>query len=155
MASTPLGLTVSRLVFSAFGVFLVAKVLPGLRVRGLGSAFIFAFAVGLLDAFAWRMLGGVVAPWGRVASVCMSWAVTTAAFWIAGRVIKGVEIDGCLSALLTAFGVALVSGVLAEAWHRVASGQPLLPRALYLRENVAVVPKGRRKHVSCIDRAFG
>ncbi|HEU4410241.1 MAG TPA: phage holin family protein [Polyangiaceae bacterium] len=131
MAPSPLAQALGRLVFSALGVFLVSKVLPGLRVRSLGAAFVFAFAVGLIDVLTWRLLGGAFAPWGRGASVFASWAVTTLAFWVAGRVIKGVEVEGCLTALLAAFGVALVSGVLAEAWHRVATGQPLLPRPLY------------------------
>jgi uncharacterized membrane protein YvlD (DUF360 family) len=131
MAPSPLAQAVGRLVFSALGVFLVAKVLPGLRVRSLGAAFIFAFAVGLIDALTWRLFGAALAPWGGGASVAASWAVTTLAFWAAGRIIKGVEVDGCLTALLAAFGVALVSGLLAEGWHRVATGQPLLPRPLY------------------------
>ncbi len=129
MASTPLGQAFSRLVFSALAVFLVAKVLPGLRVRGLGAAFLFALAVGLLDALAWRVLGASLATWGLGASVLASWAVTSLAFWVAGRVIKGVEVEGCLSAVLASLGVALVSSVLSEAWHRIATGRPLLPWA--------------------------
>jgi uncharacterized membrane protein YvlD (DUF360 family) len=131
MATSPLAQAVGRLVFSALGVFLVAKILPGLRVKGLGAAFVFAFAVGLIDALTWRLLGAAIAPWGAAASVLASWAVTTLAFWAAGRVIKGVEVAGCLTALLAAFGVSLVSGLLAEAWHRLATGQPLLPKPLY------------------------
>lgn len=127
MAASPLGQALGRLVLSALSVFLVAKVLPGLRVRGLGAAFVFAFAVGLLDALAWRALGASLSVEGRLVSIAASWAVTGLCFWVAGRIIKGVEVDGCLSALLASFAVALVSALLTEAWHRVSTGRPLWP----------------------------
>jgi uncharacterized membrane protein YvlD (DUF360 family) len=127
MAQTPLGQALGRLVFASLSVFLVAKILPGLRVRGLGAAFVFSIAVGLLDALAWRIVGSSFAPWGRWVSLWASWAVTALAFWAGGRVIKGVEVDGCLPAVLGSFGVALVSGLLSELWHRAVTGRPLLP----------------------------
>ena len=131
MTQTPLGQALGRLVLSALSVFLVAKILPGLRVRGLGAAFVFAFAVGLLDAVAWRVLGASFAHWGGWVSALASWVVTGLAFWAAGRVIKGVEVDGCLTAILASFAVALVSGMLAEGWRRLSAGQPLLPPAWF------------------------
>ena len=104
---------VLRLIVTAVAILMTAFVVPGFRVKGFFSAFLFAFALAFLDAFLW----GFLAP--------LSWLVTLLtlgvafpilhmlAFRAAAFAIPGVEISGCFATALAAFVLAVFQGFLA------------------------------------------
>ncbi len=108
---------VLRMIVTAVAVLMTAFVVPGFRVKGFLSAFLFAVALAFVDAFLW----GLLAP--------ISWLVTVLtlgvafpllhvlAFRFAAAVIPGVEVSGCFGAALGSFVLAIAQGFLAWVTH--------------------------------------
>ena len=102
-----------RMIVTAVAILMTAFVVPGFRVKGFFSAFLFATALAFLDAFLW----GFLAP--------LSWLLTIitlgvafpllhiAAFRVAALFSPGVEVSGCFAAALAAFVLAIAQGFLA------------------------------------------
>jgi len=108
---------VVRMMVTAVAVLMTAFVVPGFRVKGFFSAFLFAMALAFVDAFLW----GFLAP--------VTWLVTILtlgvafpiihiiAFRLAALFIPGVEVSGCFGAALAAAVLALAQGFLAWVTH--------------------------------------
>ena len=108
---------VVRMIVTAVAVLMTAFVVPGFRVKGFFSAFLFAMALAFVDAFLW----GFLAP--------VTWLVTILtlgvafpiihiiAFRLAALFIPGVEVSGCFGAALAAAVLALAQGFLAWVTH--------------------------------------
>ena len=108
---------VLRMMVTAVAILMTAFVVPGFRVKGFFSAFLFAMSLAFFDAFLW----GFLAP--------ISWLVTVLtlgvafplihifAFRMAALFIPGVEVSGCFGAALAAFVLAMAQGFLAWVTH--------------------------------------
>ena len=106
-----------RMMVTAVAVLMTAFVVPGFRVKGFFSAFLFAMALAFVDAFLW----GFLAP--------VTWLVTILtlgvafpilhiiAFRLAALFIPGVEVSGCFGAACAAAVLALAQGFLAWVTH--------------------------------------
>jgi putative membrane protein len=106
-----------RMMVTAVAVLMTAFVVPGFRVKGFFSAFLFAMALAFVDAFLW----GFLAP--------VTWLVTILtlgvafpilhiiAFRLAALFIPGVEVSGCFGAAFAAAVLALAQGFLAWVTH--------------------------------------
>ncbi len=104
---------VLRMLVTAVAVLMTAFVVPGFRVKSFPSAFVFASALAVLDAFLW----GFLAP--------VTWLLTFLTLGVAFPVlhivvlraaavfVPGVECSGCFSAAMAAAVLALAQGFLA------------------------------------------
>jgi putative membrane protein len=100
-------LPLAHLLLTGLSVLLVAKVLPGITVKSFGSAVLFALVVGVLNAVVWML----PITWG-FAFLTLGLGVLVVngvVFLIAGAIVKGVEISGCLTAILASVGVTFVN----------------------------------------------
>ncbi|HEX2573832.1 MAG TPA: phage holin family protein [Polyangia bacterium] len=100
-----------QVLISAVSVFLAAKVVPGVRVRSFGSALIFAIVLGLLDKLLFKLLVILGLPLVVVSFGLFIFVINAFLFWLADKLVDGVEVDGFGSALLgsivtSLFGVA-------------------------------------------------
>jgi putative membrane protein len=105
-----------RVLVSAVSVLIVAKVLPGIKVKSFGSAIVFAIILGLFNAIAW----GIFAPLTVTFSVLTLGAgilvVNGLVFLMAGKV-SGVQVSGCVMAAIGSLCVTFVNGLLHQILH--------------------------------------
>ncbi len=96
-----------QLVITSISVLIVARLLPGMRVRSFGSAFAFAFVVALLNAVLWFFFAGHA--YGVHIGIIGSLILNGILFLVAGRIVDGVAFSGCVTAALASVGVAAVN----------------------------------------------
>lgn len=99
-----------HVLISGLSVFIVAKLLPGISVKSFTSAVFFALVVGVFNAIAWHYLALLTIPFTIVTLGLGYLIVNGLLFLLAARVVKGVEISGCITAALASVGVSLVNG---------------------------------------------
>jgi putative membrane protein len=99
-------------LLSALALLVVAKVVPGFYVRGLGTALLAALVVGLVNATLGLFLKVVTLPL-TVLTLGIFWFVINALMlWLASALVPGFEVRGFLAAFLGAIVLALVNMVL-------------------------------------------
>jgi putative membrane protein len=109
----PLAVALIRLLVTGLSVVLVGKVLPGVTVKGYGSALLFAFVIALLNAIAFYSFGAPRALGFGVLSFGLgAFIFNTFLFWLGGKIAPGVEISGCITAALAALGVSITNWLL-------------------------------------------
>lgn len=99
-----------HVLISGLGVFIVAKILPGISVKSFTSAVLFALVVGVFNAIAWHYLALVTVPFAIVTLGLGYLVINGLLFLLAARVVKGVEISGCITATFASVAVSLVNG---------------------------------------------
>jgi putative membrane protein len=101
-----------HLLVTGCSVLLVGRVLPGIQVRSLGHAVLFACLIALLNALLWSKLG-VIHGVPRVLSGGLgSLLVNGLVFYLAGKIAPGIEVSGCVTAGVAAFAVSFLNGLL-------------------------------------------
>lgn len=98
-----------HLLVTTVSVFIVAKILPGMKVKSLGSAFWFSLVVAFFSAIAWTFFGWLTLPFAILTLGIGMFVVNGIIFMAAGKVVGGVEISGCLSAIFASIGVTIVN----------------------------------------------
>jgi len=108
-----------HLLASGASVFVVAKLMPGMRVKSLFAALAFAFVVALLNVIAWHYLALITVPIKWLTLGLGGLALNGIIFLVAARVVGGVKISGCFVAALASLAVTfvnhLIRGLLAGA----------------------------------------
>jgi putative membrane protein len=89
-------------------VLLTAKIVPGIRVRSFGSAFFFALVLAILDKLLYGLLVVLAFPAILVTFGLFLLVINAFLWWLADKVVDGVELDGFGAAF---FG-ALVTSVI-------------------------------------------
>lgn len=101
-----------RLLVTGVSVLIVGAVLPGIKVKGFGSAVFFALMVAIFNAVAWYLLAPLTWPFAVLTLGIGVLVVNTIVFVLADKVVSGVTISGWFTALLASIGVSIVNGVL-------------------------------------------
>lgn len=117
----PLVVMLGHLLVSGLSVFIVAKLMPGMRVKSFGSALVFAVMIAILNAIAWHFLAPLTVTLAVLTLGIGALIVNGILFLIAGK-ISGVEFSGCIVAALASLFVTLVNWALdyvLTGWHRV------------------------------------
>jgi putative membrane protein len=106
MHHTSILVPVVHLLLTAVSVVIVAHVLPGIYVRSYFSAVKFAIVVAILNAILWGPLAHAF-TWLTlgIGGLILNGVI----FLIAGSLVGGVRISGCLTGALAAGGVWLVN----------------------------------------------
>ncbi len=97
-----------HLLITAVAVLIAARIVPGIRVRSFGSAFVFAFVLAVLDVLLGKLLVILALPFVLITLGLFLIVINGFLFWLADKIVKGVEVDGFGSAIL---GSLVTSGI--------------------------------------------
>ena len=99
-----------RVLVTALGVLVAARIVPGIRVKSFGSAFVFAVVLGVLSVPACTQLLIILAlPFILLTLGLFLLVINGFLFWLADKIVEGVEVDGFGSAILGSLVTSLVS----------------------------------------------
>lgn len=101
-----------RLLLTGLSVLVVGAILPGVKVKSYGSAVVFAFVVGILNAIAWYLLAPLTWTFAALTFGVGILVINAFVFWLGGRIVSGVSISGWFTALLGSIGVSVCNWVL-------------------------------------------
>jgi putative membrane protein len=107
-----------QILVTAVAVLLAARIVPGIRVRSFGSAVVFAIVLGILAAVLKTVLVILALPFILVTLGLFMFVINGFLFWLADKIVKGVEVDG--------FGAAVLGSIVTSAISWLAFY--LLPR---------------------------
>jgi putative membrane protein len=98
-----------HLVITAVAVLVAARVVPGIRVKSFGSAVAFAFVLAVLDVLLHKLLIILALPLILLSFGLFLIVINGFLFWLADKVVEGVEVDGFGSAILGSLLTSLIS----------------------------------------------
>jgi uncharacterized membrane protein YvlD (DUF360 family) len=111
MLGDPVARGLVHLGISTVSILVMGLVTPGIKVRGLRDAFIFALTVAFINALFWHFLRGE--PFTTVLLAGPGSVLGNALlFWLTAKVVDGVKVSGCFTALLAAIGVTVINAVI-------------------------------------------
>lgn len=85
-------------------VLITAKVVPGIRVKSLGGALLFALVFAILEKLLFYPLTLITLPFVILSFGLFLIVINAFLFWLADKLVENVEVDG--------FGAALLGSVL-------------------------------------------
>jgi putative membrane protein len=100
-----------HLLISGVSVFTVAKLMPGMKANGFGSALGFAAIVAVFNAVAWHFLAPLTVTVSVLTLGIGALVINGILFLVAGK-LSGVEFSGCIVAALSSVFVTFVNGVI-------------------------------------------
>lgn len=105
------GLTyhVVHLLVLAVSVLVAARVVPGIRAKGFGAALTFAFVFAVLDKLLFWVLAILSFPAILLTFGLFVFVINGVIFWLADKLVGGVEVDGLLPATLGALVTSVVN----------------------------------------------
>lgn len=89
-----------HLLVTAVAVLAAARIVPGIRVRSFGAAVIFALVLGVFNVLLGKLLVILALPFVLLTLGLFLIVINGFLFWLADKVVKGVEVDGFGSAIL-------------------------------------------------------
>lgn len=98
-----------HLLVTAVAVLVAARIVPGIRVRSFGSAVVFAFVLAVLNVILGKVLVVLALPFVLLTLGLFLIVINGFLFWLADKVVEGVEIDGFGSAMLGSLVTSLIS----------------------------------------------
>lgn len=112
MPTSHLVASLVQLLLTAVSVYVVAKILPGIKAKSFGSAVWFAFLVAVLNAALWTFLWPLALPFKVLTLGLGGFVLNGLVFLAAGRISGGVQVSGCLSGILASIAVTFLNGVI-------------------------------------------
>jgi putative membrane protein len=100
---------VIQALITAVAVLIAARVVPGIRVRSFGSAVVFGLVLGLLDIFVLKILVILALPFIVLTLGLFLIVINAFLFWVADKLVDGVECDGFGSVVLGSLITSVVS----------------------------------------------
>ena len=98
-----------HLLVTAVAVLIAARVVPGIRVKSFGSAVVFAFVLAVLNVILGKVLIVLALPFVLLTLGLFLIVINGFLFWLADKVVEGVEIDGFGSAMLGSLVTSVLS----------------------------------------------
>lgn len=106
-----------KLLIFAVSVLITAKVVPGIKVKSFGSAFVFAIVFAVLDFFLWWLLVVVSFPL-IIVTFGLFLLVLNAILWmLADKLVSGVELSGFGAALFGSIVTSLINWGIVHLLH--------------------------------------
>ena len=84
----------------ALAVLGTAKIVPGVRARSFGGAVVFAVVLAILNKLLFKLLVVLSLPFVLITFGLFLVVINAFLFWLADKIVDGVEVDGFGSALL-------------------------------------------------------
>jgi putative membrane protein len=104
---SPVGILIGVLVgalFTGFFIWVIARISSLIEVSGFGPAYIAAIVIAVLNGLVKWLLGSTL---GGTGSTLINWIISAIILLLAGRMVKGIKVNGFGSALLAAAVIAL------------------------------------------------
>ena len=98
-----------HILVTALAVLLTAKVVPGVRVRSFGGAFVFALVLAVLSKLLFKLLVVLSLPLVFLTFGLFVFVINAFLYWLADKFVDGVEVDGPGAALLGSFMTTLIT----------------------------------------------
>lgn len=98
-----------HLLVTAVAVLIAARIVPGIRVKSFGSAVVFAFVLAVLNVILGKVLIVLALPFVLLTLGLFLIVINGFLFWLADKVVEGVEIDGFGSAMLGSLVTSVLS----------------------------------------------
>jgi putative membrane protein len=108
----------AHLLLTGASVLIVAKLLPGVKVKSYATAVLFAIAVAIANTLLFHWLGARSSAAAALSTGLGALLANALAFWAAGKLVPGVELSGCITSLLAAAGVTFLNGLTYAALAR-------------------------------------
>jgi putative membrane protein len=99
-------------LLSGVALLVVANILPGIQVDGFGSALIAAFVIGLVSATVGLILKIILLPFILISLGVVYFLINGAMLKLAGELVPGFRVDGCLTAIVGSILLTLVDFLL-------------------------------------------
>lgn len=107
-----LALKLVHLLLTGVSIIAVAKILPGIRVESFKSAVVLAFFVAVFNVVAWGLLAPITFPMKWLTLGLAGFFINGIVLMLAGGFVRGVQISGCFTASIAAFGITLLNEVM-------------------------------------------
>ncbi|HTD34856.1 MAG TPA: phage holin family protein [Candidatus Elarobacter sp.] len=98
-----------RLVVNAVALIVVAYVVPGIHVNGIGSALVAAIVLGVVNAVLRPILVVLSLPLELVTLGLFTLVINALLFWLVGALHVGLTVDGFWPAFWGAIVMSIVS----------------------------------------------
>ena len=105
----PWTVALAHWLLTGVSVLVVGAVLPGVKVKSYGAAVGFAIVAGVLNAIAWHFLAPLSFAFAILTLGIGALVINGLLFVIAGKIVPGVEISGCITAAIASLGVTFVN----------------------------------------------
>jgi putative membrane protein len=99
-------------VLSGVALLIVAQILPGIEVDGLGAALIAAFVIGLVSATVGLILKIVLLPFIIFSLGIVYFLINGMMLKLASALVPGFRVVGCLPAVLGSILLTIVDYIL-------------------------------------------
>lgn len=108
-----------KLLVTAIAVLVAARIVPGIRVRSFGSALFFAGILAILNVLVGKLLVFLALPLILITLGLFLIVINGFLFWLADKIVEGVEVDGFGSAILGSLVTSFVSWAIFFVLHRI------------------------------------
>jgi putative membrane protein len=98
-----------HVLVTALAVLVTAKVVPGVRARSFGGAFVFAIVLAILNKLLFKLLVFLSLPFVLITFGLFLIVINAFLFWLADKVVDGVEVDGFGAAILGSLCTSIIS----------------------------------------------
>ncbi|MEW9032344.1 MAG: phage holin family protein [Planifilum fimeticola] len=105
-----------RLLLNGLAVFLAAQLVPGIEVKGFGTALLAALILGIVNTVIRPVLVFFTLPISFLTLGLFIFVINALLFWLVGAFVSGFEVDGFLSAFFGAIIVSIISWALNGIW---------------------------------------
>jgi putative membrane protein len=99
-------------LLSGVALLIVANILPGIQVDGFGAALIAALVIGLVSATVGLILKIILLPFILLSLGIVYFLINGAMLKLAGELVPGFRVDGCLTAVIGSILLTLVDFLL-------------------------------------------
>ena len=99
-------------VIGALGLLIVARVIPGFRVEGFGTALVAALVLALINATIGAVLLFVALPLTFLTFGLFHFVVMAFLIWLATAIVPGFQVSGFFPAFFGAIVLAIVSTIM-------------------------------------------
>ena len=100
-----------HLLVTAVAVLIAERIVPGIRVKSFGSAVVFAFVLAVLNVLLGKVLIVLALPFVLLTLGLFLIIINGFLFWLADKIVDGVEVDGPGAALLGSLLTSLITTV--------------------------------------------
>lgn len=100
---------VIQLLVTALAVLVAARIVPGIRAKSFGSAVFFALVLSVLNIFVYKILFFLSLPLIILTLGLFLLIINGFLFWLADKIVDGVEVDGFGACVLGSIVVSVVN----------------------------------------------
>jgi len=101
-----------KILLLSLAVFLVARLLPGIRLKGFGTAVIVALVYGLINYLIGWLLLLITLPVVIITFGLFKFVINAVLLWITDKLMEDFEIEGFGTTLVAAFLITVIDSIL-------------------------------------------